>query len=57
MDWSEGQKKEFIIVAKRCMEEWAASFCTVAVVLKTSHYINQQEAKLPQEPRGTGVLL
>ena len=57
MDWSEGQKREFIIVAKRCMEEWAASFCTVAVVLKTSHYINQQEAKLPQEPKGTGVLL
>ena len=57
MDWGEEQRREFIIVAKRCMQEHAASFCLVAVVLKTSHFINKQEEKLPQEPRGRGLAL
>lgn len=57
MDWDDDQKVEFVTVATRCLEEHAASFCTVAIVLQTSHYINAQEAKLEQPPRGRGVVL
>lgn len=57
VDWSDDQKREFVIVATRCREEHAAAFCTVAVVLKTSAYINAREAELEQPPRGSGVAL
>lgn len=58
VDWSDEQKREFCVVAQRCLAEHAAAFCTIAIVLKTSHHISKAEAALPHAPaRGRGVAL
>jgi hypothetical protein len=57
VDWNREQKIAFVAVATRCLEEHAASFCTVAIVMQTSHHIQAQEAKLERPPRARGVAL
>ena len=45
VDWSEYQKQKFVEIAETLIEEKAASYCTVAICLKTTHYIHTQEEK------------